>query len=71
MAPGSELSADVSVTGRDSLVSSGTVGTARVICDVSGKICAAEHEDDVDTPSRHRCRWTGPFVGRFVCPRKK
>ena len=71
MAPGSELAADVFVTGRDSPVSSGTIGTARVICNVLGESCAAEHDDDVDTHSRHKCRWTGPFVGRFVCCWKK
>ena len=73
MASGSELSADVFVTGRDSLVSGGSVGTAGIICNVLGKSCAAEDEDDdVDTfSSRHRCRWTRPFVGMFVCPRKR
>ena len=46
MASGSELAADVMVTGCDSLVSSGTVGTARVIFSVVGESCAAERERD-------------------------
>ena len=68
MAPGSELAADVFVTDRDSLVSSGTVGTARTVCNVSGEFCAAERDDDVDTFSRATgavglaLSWEGSFV---------
>ena len=49
MVSGSELAADVFVTGRDSIVSGGSVGTTGVRCDVLGESCRAESEDDVDT----------------------
>ena len=49
MASGSKLAADVLATGRDSIVSCGSVGTAGVRCDVLGESCGAEGEDDVDT----------------------
>ena len=49
MVSGSELAADVVVTGRGSIVSGGSVGTASVIHYVLGESCGAECEHDVET----------------------
>ena len=52
MVSGSELAADVFVTGRDSIVSGGSVGTIGVLCNVLGESYGAECEDDVDSLPR-------------------